>query len=126
MYNENKSEQLRELSIKDLNFLDEENEDEPRDGSENEEEEASNSTVRDLDKILDKFEADTQVLLDNPNQLLNCKCLFESFFFRSLSLRSLISGFPVGSIPFRLLYCAWGPPSRDKLSIAQKEDDDGG
>lgn len=33
----------------------------------------ANSTVSDLDNILDKFEADTQLLLSNPSQLLNCK-----------------------------------------------------
>ena len=76
MYQVNSNEQLRELSGNDLNFLetsgtildDEEHElDDSGDGT------RRNSTVRDLENILDKFEADTQLLLDNPNQLLNCK-----------------------------------------------------
>lgn len=65
MYTVNNSEQLRELSSNDLNFL---ANDPSEDVNQN-----SNSTVRDLDNILDKFEADTQLLLENPNQLLNCK-----------------------------------------------------
>ena len=78
MYQVNSNEQLRELSGNDLNFLetsgtildDEEHElDDSGDGT------RRNSTVRDLENILDKFEADTQLLLDNPNQLLNCKYL---------------------------------------------------
>lgn len=75
MYSANNSEQLRELSSNDLNFL--ENETEITE-SEEEENGNSNSAVRDLDNILDKFEADTQILLDNPNQLLNCKYLRRS------------------------------------------------
>lgn len=70
----NSSEQLRELSSNDLNFLEnnpieiEPSPDEDQDGD-------SNNTVRDLENILNKFEADTQLLLDNPDQLLNCKYL---------------------------------------------------
>ena len=59
---------------------DEEGEDEEEDEEEEEDDDddetgSSNSTVRDLENILDKFEADEQLLLDNPNELLNCKCL---------------------------------------------------
>lgn len=67
MYPVNNSEQLRELSCNDLSFLENDQ------TSVEVETENSNSTVRDLDNILDKFEADAQILLDNPNQLLNCK-----------------------------------------------------
>lgn len=68
----NSSEQLRELSSIDLNFLENNPiEVEPSPGEDQDGD--SNSTVRDLENILDKFEADTQLLLDNPNQLLNCK-----------------------------------------------------
>ena len=69
MYTVNNSEQLRELSCNDLSFLenDSANVEQAENGN------TTNSTVRDLDNILDKFEADTQLLLDNPNQLLNCK-----------------------------------------------------
>jgi len=69
MYTVNNSEQLRELSSNDLNFLENEDEDQVLEAEVGN----SNSTVSDLDNILDKFEADTQILLDNPNQLLNCK-----------------------------------------------------
>lgn len=70
MYLVNNSEQLRELSSNDLNFLEDNPiEIEPASGEDGN----SNSTVRDLENILDKFEADAQLLLDNPNQLLNCK-----------------------------------------------------
>lgn len=65
------SEQLRELSSNDLNFL--ETDSEPASEGAANGAETPNSTVCDLDNILDKFEADTQLLLDNPNQLLNCK-----------------------------------------------------
>lgn len=78
MYQVNNSEQLRELSSNDLNFLETT---EPVTGEDSESElidaggnvQLANSTVRDLENILDKFKADTQLLLDNPNQLLNCK-----------------------------------------------------
>jgi hypothetical protein len=78
MYQVNNSEQLRELSSNDLNFLETTeptNEDEESGlvGAGGGPGQLANSTVRDLDNILDKFEADTQLLLDNPNQLLNCK-----------------------------------------------------
>lgn len=70
MYHQvNNSEQLRELSSNDLNFLENVDSIVEVEGQEN----SDNSTVRDLDNILDKFEADTQLLLENPNQLLNCK-----------------------------------------------------
>lgn len=69
MYTVNNSEQLRELSCNDLSFLEN---DQTNVGGENGNV-GANSTVRDLDNILDKFEADAQILLDNPNQLLNCK-----------------------------------------------------
>lgn len=69
MYTVNNSEQLRELSCNDLSFLEN---DQTNIGTENGNI-GTNSTVRDLDNILDKFEADAQILLDNPNQLLNCK-----------------------------------------------------
>lgn len=75
MYTVNNSEQLRELSSNDLNFLENH---EPVSG-ETENGRESNSTVRDLDNILDRFQADAQLLLENPNELLNCKyhfCLF--------------------------------------------------
>lgn len=74
MYTVNNSEQLRELSSNDLNFLDNDPVAEGENGN------SSNTTVRDLDNILDKFEADTQLLLDNPNQLLNCKYFLEASF----------------------------------------------
>lgn len=71
MYTLNHSDQLCELSTNDLNFL-------VNDGKiENELEDnahaSGQSTVRDLDNILDKFDADPRILLENPNQLLNCK-----------------------------------------------------
>lgn len=69
MYTVNNSEQLRELSCNDLSFLEN---DQANIGAENGNV-GANSTVRDLDNILDKFQADAQILLDNPNQLLNCK-----------------------------------------------------
>lgn len=69
MYTVNNGEQLRELSCNDLSFL----ENDPTSVETDNNGTISNSTVRDLDNILDKFEADTQILLDNPNQLLNCK-----------------------------------------------------
>lgn len=69
--------QLRELSSNDLNFLETSasilDEDEEQNGLAGLDGRRANSTVRDLENILDKFEADTQLLLDNPNQLLNCK-----------------------------------------------------
>lgn len=76
----NTGDQLRELSSNDLNFLEtsasilDEEEEEGQDalvGASSHR--GANSTMRDLENILDKFEADTQLLLDNPNQLLNCK-----------------------------------------------------
>ena len=75
MYQVNNSEQLRELSSNDLNFLETEEPQNASDGNGGDESNGngSDSTVRDLEQILDKFEADTQLLLDNPNQLLNCK-----------------------------------------------------
>lgn len=75
MYTVNNSEQLRELSSNDLNFLEQDDEQveiEAQNGGAGGIR-SPNSTVRDLENILDKFEADTQLLLDNPNQLLNCK-----------------------------------------------------
>lgn len=82
MYTVNNSEQLRELSSNDLNFLEN---DDPIIESENGN---SNSTVRDLDNILDKFEADTQILLDNPNQLLNCKYTHTNLTRKTFELSS--------------------------------------
>lgn len=76
MYQVNNSEQLRELSSNDLNFLETEAPQSARGENGLDGEigaQSDNSTVRDLDQILNKFEADTQLLLDNPNQLLNCK-----------------------------------------------------
>lgn len=90
MYTVNNSEQLRELSCNDLSFLDNDplshgDDDDEEDELETDERDengrslggnrrvCSNSTVKDLEKILDKFEADTQILLDDPSQLLNCK-----------------------------------------------------
>lgn len=74
----NTGDQLRELSSNDLNFLETsasilDEEDEEQDELVGSVGRRANSTVRDLENILDKFEADTQLLLDNPNQLLNCK-----------------------------------------------------
>lgn len=79
MYQGSGGEQLRELSSNDLNFL--ETSEQVGEGLEGAEPgrdglrggPSANSTVCDLENILDKFEADTQLLLDNPNQLLNCK-----------------------------------------------------
>lgn len=65
----NHSDQLCELSTNDLNFLVNDNKIEQEDSGNG----ICESTVGDLDNILDKFEADPQILLDNPNQLLNCK-----------------------------------------------------
>lgn len=70
--------ELCELSSNDLNFLSEGHDsddllasnghsDSDSDGG------CASSTVRDLDNILSKFEADPKILLENPNQLLNCK-----------------------------------------------------
>lgn len=63
--------QLRELSSNDLNFL----ENDTNDTSEqNENGNLANNCVGDLDTILNKLhDSDNQLLLDNPNQLLNCK-----------------------------------------------------
>lgn len=90
-------EQLRELSTNDLNFLEttDSNELEGNDGFNEDGAHLHNCTVKDLENILDKFEADTQLLLDNPNQLLNCK--YDS-------LKDPIIGFPrrleLNSVPF--------------------------
>lgn len=69
MYTVNHSDQLCELSTNDLNFLVNDTKIETEESGNG----SGESTVRDLDKILDKFHADPQILLDNPNQLLNCK-----------------------------------------------------
>lgn len=88
MYTVNNSEQLRELSSNDLNFLDNDDDEDSDDNQTVIEANGNdtdlvgklgNSTVRDLDNILDKFEADTQLLLNDPNQLLNCK--YTNYFF---------------------------------------------
>lgn len=71
MYTLNHSDQLCELSTNDLNFL--VNDGKIESESEDNATASGQSTVRDLDNILDKFDADPQILLDNPNQLLNCK-----------------------------------------------------
>lgn len=80
MYTVNNSEQLRELSTNDLNFLDT-----SEDGDESEAAAieglkkgdgplgCGNSAVRELDNILEQFEAEAQLLLSDPGRLLNCK-----------------------------------------------------
>lgn len=104
MYTVNSSEQLRELSCNDLSFLEN---DQASAEAENGAVEA-NSTVRDLDNILDKFEADTQILLDNPNQLLNCKYRTGSlFYFASLGTFSILFSLFSGSQKWEKLK-KWG------------------
>lgn len=65
--------ELCELSSTDLNFLSTDDSLNSSNDLGQASSEVASSTVRDLDNILSKFEADPRILLENPNQLLNCK-----------------------------------------------------
>lgn len=115
-------EQLRELSTNDLKQLLEttdSSEVEGADGSNQDGAHLHNCTVKDLENILDKFEADAQLLLDNPDQLLNCKYPYErgltfwqantislvrvvKLFLHWANLRIAYSSLSSLAVPFRL------------------------